>query len=138
MIENPQRRYKLLSTNSGIIRSQMKMHGESIVPIGCLYDPTERFNALTQRLKDSVFPALEKVEMALLQQFSISDIIYEVCISGSWTRNVSLKQVVDLADKYLRESDRTCFSVQLILNCKKSINENDVQIWGTVVDINYL
>lgn len=139
MDDYPQFHHKLFESNNGSIYSQMKMIGENNVPIGCFYDPADRFEAFEERLNDSIFLALELAETELQKKFTIgtNDIIYEACVSGQWTKNIQLKQISKLVDEYLIKYGDEDFRLQLVLNLKKQINSDDVQIWGTVIDIGY-
>jgi len=139
MEEAPRHHHKLFESNNGSIYSEMKMIGENNVPLGCYYDPADRYEAFKKRLADSIFVALELVEMELKRKFKIgtNDIIYEACVSGHWTKNIKLKQVNELVDQYLIKYGDEDFTLQLIVNCKNQVNSDDVQIWGTIIDINY-
>lgn len=139
MEETPRHHHKLFESNNGSIYSAMKMIGENNVPLGCFYDPADRYGAFEKRLNDSIFLALELVEIELQKKFTIgtNDIIYEACVSGQWTKNIQLKKVSELVDQYLVKYGDEDLTLQLIINCKKQINSDDVQIWGTVIDIGY-
>ena len=130
----------LLETPDGSIYSEMKQCG---LPLGCFPDAAERYYAFERRLNDSIFKSLEIIEEAIKNYFSIGDgdVIYEVCSGynqwNRWTKNVTLKQIKEIANKYLNQSGDEDFYLQIVVNCKRQITPNDVQIWGTVINIGY-
>ena len=115
---------------------KMKMCGDNKVPFGCYYDPSEQYDAFKLRLKDSIFKSFEVIEQEICRKFLISpdDISYEACFHQRWTNNLSLIKLKEFLDEKCIDED---FYMQLVINCRKFRNGNDVHFWGTVLDIYY-
>lgn len=115
---------------------KMKMCGDNKVPFGCYYDPSEQYDAFKLRLKDSIFKSFEVIEQEICRKFLINPdyISYEACFHQRWTKNLSPIKLREFLDEKCIDDD---FFMQLIINCRKFRNGNDVHFWGTVLDMYY-
>lgn len=111
----------------------------SFKPDGYFDDPSDRCNNFENRLEDSIFKSIENAEAEIIEKFNINpnDVIYEVCIVNKWIKNVGLEKIKELTYDYINKFGDDDFFIQIVINCKKQITSKDVQIWGTVIDINY-
>ena len=110
-----------------------------VIQSDSLLDPIDRFNVFKKRLDDSIFKALSIIEETIQLYFNIgpNDIIYEVWINGRWCKNIDLNKSKELIIDYITDRGLEDLQVQIVINCKNQLSANDVQVFGTTINIYY-
>ena len=108
-------------------------------PVVFYHDPVDRHNAFLKRLDDSIIYSISKIEEDIIHAFrpSTVDVIYELNINGEWFKNIDLKSVRKIIKQYVHRLGDDHLKLQLVINCVGDRSDNNLPIWGTLIDIYY-
>jgi hypothetical protein len=127
---------EVIHTNYGTKYIQMKPMGENLVPVGCYYDPGERYHVLIQRIRDSIFVGIAVLQNAMSEFFDISveDINYEISYRRKKYVNLTMYDLFVCIRDYVDNNDAEDYDLQIIVNCIEEISTKNIHLWGTLID----
>ncbi|MBN2834872.1 MAG: hypothetical protein JXR48_07885 [Candidatus Delongbacteria bacterium] len=138
-MENQAPYHKLLKTYhtpNETIKFPSKRMGDRIVPLGCFYDPGDRYDALIIILNQQILPLLNQLDRAIMLKYQNIEIYYESNVCGNFIKGFTFRELIDKAIYEITGYGDHIFDLVLNITITRD-KYNDLDLWGTQTHIYY-